>query len=398
MKEQLTVRKLIYTTALLAVLADSMLIPFYPQFFEQVYQEHSLFVTGSFIAVCRLAMIASFPFWSWLTQKVNPLKILSFTQGTAGVMCILCSFANTLSYFFFCTILIELLKSSYLLIYPYLVKTSTKEKRAAAISGISIILNSGIILSTLLGGYFIEFLQPRYILIAVGIMDILQMLISRFILYKNLSIEKEEEEEEKTRVETTDGIASMRSFVLLCFITMLFYFAMVIIRPYYTLFLTDTYGTSISITVAAFIFIIPNIVALLLAPFTVKLISSYSLPALLLCSCGLMIIGTGMQIFPGVKPVMIAGRVIYGSGMFVCEVIVDMMIFNLCSNKNIYKYYSYVNVMQSLSILVAPLLAASLISKYGQYPLFISAIAATAGMSVCIFFLSLYESPVKKLI
>lgn len=64
MKHFLSVRTLLYLTALLAVLADSVLIPFYPQFFKSVYQEHSLLVTGIFIAVCRLAMIISFPFWS----------------------------------------------------------------------------------------------------------------------------------------------------------------------------------------------------------------------------------------------------------------------------------------------------------------------------------------------
>lgn len=370
-------------TALLAVLADSMLIPFYPQFFEKVYRENSLLITGIFIAVCRLAMIISFPFWSWLTKKINPLKILTFTQGGAGIICILCSFATTLQYFFLCTIIIELLKSSYLLIYPYLIKTSEKEKRAAAISGISIILNFGIVISTLLGGYFIEYLQPRYILIAVGCMDILQMLISRYILFKNFSIEETE-----TAPEPDNSFGSMREFILLCAITLLFYFAMVIIRPYYTLFLMDTYGSSISITMAAFIFIIPNIVALLIAPFTVKLTGSYPIHLLLIACCGLMIIGTGMQIFPGVQQVMIIGRIIYGIGMFVCEVIVDMMIFNLCNNKNIYKYYSYVNVVQSVSVLLAPLFAASLISIYGQYPLFISAIVATMAMSVLAFFLS----------
>ncbi len=384
MREPLTLRKLLYLTALLAVLADSMLIPFYPQFFEHVYQEHSLLITGIFIAVCRLAMIVSFPFWSWLTQRYDPLKILSYTQGTAGIICIISSFASTLNYFFICTIVIELLKSSYLLIYPFLVKTSAKDKRAAAISGISIILNMGVVISTLLGGYFIEYLQPRHILIVVGCMDILQMLISRYILAKRLQPEAAEENNVQSTGNTFTGL---RDFILLCSITLLFYFAMVIIRPYYTLFLTDTYG-SISITMAAFIFIIPNIIALLIAPFTVKLMSSYPLNALLLASCGLMIIGTGMQIFPGIKSMLMAGRIIYGMGMFVCEVIVDMMIFNLSTSKNIYKYYSYVNVVQSVSVLLAPLAAAPLITNYGQYPLFILALIATAGMSVLVLLLS----------
>ncbi len=389
MKNKLTLRQLLYTTALLAVLADSMLIPFYPQFFEQVYQEHSLLITGVFIAICRMAMLVSFPFWSWLTKRMDPLKILSYTQGAAGLICIVCSFASTLTYFFSCTIFIELLKSSYLLIHPYLVKTSGKEKRAAAISGISIILNMGVVISTLLGGYFIEYLQPRHILIVVGCMDILQMLISRYIIRKEMTYAGE-----TSPVNNGDPqiqFSGLRDLVILCFITLLFYFSMVIIRPYYTLFLVDSYGSSVSITAAAFIFIVPNIMALLIAPFMVRLTSVYPLNKLLFTSCCLMVVGISMQIFPGSKPALISGRVIYGIGMFICEVIVDMLIFNLSSNANIYKYYSYVNVVQSISVLIAPLAAASLITRYGQYPLFVSAILATAGMSVFVFLLTLHK-------
>jgi DHA1 family multidrug resistance protein-like MFS transporter len=387
MKKYLTIRKLLYATALLAVLADSMLIPFYPQFFEKVYQEQSLLITGVFIAVCRLAMIVSFPFWSWLTRRIEPLKILSWTQGAAGMLCILCSFASTLSYFFIFTILIELLKSSYLLIYPYLVKTAGKDDRAAAISGISIILNLGIVISTLMGGYFLAYLEPRYILIVVGLLDILQMLISRYILAKNLA---EAEGKEMIPLQEEQQFSGMRDFLLLCLITLLFYFAMVIIRPYYTLFLIDTYQ-GISMTGAALIFIIPNMVALFIAPFIAKLTSSYPLQRLLLVSCGLMMIGIGMQVFPAFSSVLITGRFLYGIGMFICEVIIDMMIFNLSSDKNIYKYYSYVNVVQSVSVLLAPLAAASLVSQYGQYPLFISALVTTGAMIGIALLLSVYR-------
>lgn len=383
MKDQSLIRKLLYTMALMAVLADSMLIPFYPQFFEQVYQEHSLLLTGIFIAICRLAMIISFPFWSWLTKHVDPLKILSFTQGGAGIICIICSFTTTLNYFFVCTIVIELLKSSYLLIYPYLVKTSGKEKRVAAISGISIILNMGIVLSTLTGGYFMEYLEPRHTLILVGCMDILQMLLSRYILSRNLHKNVTEKTEEEDKEESLP-FSGMKKLVLICMITLLFYFSMVIIRPYYTLFLTDLYGSSMSMTSAALIFIIPNIVALCIAPFTIRIVSGYQLPALLLASCGLMIIGIGMQIFAGIPSMLIGGRIIYGAGIFICEVIMDMMVFNLSTDKTIFKYYSYINVVQSVSVLSAPLIAGSLISSFGQYPLFISALAATVGMSLLV--------------
>lgn len=385
MKDQSLTRKLLYTMALMAVLADSMLIPFYPQFFEQVYQEHSLLLTGIFIAVCRLAMILSFPFWSWLTKHVDPLKILSFTQAGAGIVCILCSFASTLNYFFLCTVVIELLKSSYLLIYPYLVKTSGKEKRIVAISGISVILNLGIVLSTLTGSYFMEYLEPQHALILVGCMDILQMLLSRYILVKNLHTHvTENEKEDKEDPETIVPFSGMKKLILICLITLLFYFSMVIIRPYYILFLTDQYDRSISITSAALIFIIPNLVALCIAPFTVRIISGYQLPALLLASCGLMISGIGMQIVPGIQSILIGGRIIYGAGIFICEVIMDMMVFNLSTDKTIFKYYSYINVVQSISVLTAPLIAGSLISQFGQYPLFIFALAATAGMSILV--------------
>lgn len=387
MKTMIPLRKFLYTLALLAVLADSMLIPFYPQFFDRVYQENSLLVTGIFIAVCRLAMIISFPFWSWLTKHIEPIRILIFTQGAAGLLCIVCSFAHTLNYFFIVTVLIELLKSSYLLLYPYLVKTAVQDKRAAAISAISIIMNVGIVISTAIGGYFLEFLQPKHMLIVVGCIDMLQMLISGYVYVKKIHLRKEQEQI-LSQQETKNTVPALRNFIILCAITLFFYFSMVIIRPYFTLFLTDTYGGSMGIGIAAFIFIIPNMVALAMAPFMVKLTSCCPLPVLLLTSCGLMIIGIGMQILPGEQQALIAGRILYGAGMFITEVIVDMMIFNLSTDRNIFRYYSYVNVMQSISVLIAPLAAAFLVSTYGQYYLFIAALLATAGMSILVLLLS----------
>lgn len=298
-----------------------------------------------------------------------------------------CSFAGTLSHFFICALLVELFKSSYLLIYPHLVKTSSINNRAIAISGISIILNLGIVLSTLLGSYFIEYLQPSYIFILVGCMDILQMFISKSILSRNHDMKQESPAPVETRKKTADKL----DFLFLCLITLFFYFAMVIIRPYYTLFLTSIYGNCINTTMAAFIFIIPNIIALGVAPFTAKFTSTYPLNSLLLGSCGLMIIGIGMQIFPGHALIIIAGRILYGIGMFMSEVIVDIRVFNLSNNQNIYKWYSYINGVQNISILIAPLVAAFIISSYGQYPLFIMSVASTLIMSVLVFVLSAYK-------
>ncbi|HET8962540.1 MAG TPA: MFS transporter [Chitinophagales bacterium] len=378
MKKQIPGRNLLYLIALFAVLTDSMLIPFYPRFFELVYQEHSLLITGVFIAFCRIVMIISFPFWGWLAKRVNPLKILTYTQGMAGIICIICSFAGTLTSFFICSFLIELLKSSYLLIYPYLVKTSKTNNRAVTISGISIILNLGIVISTLLGGYFIEHFHPRFIFIIVGCMDILQMIISRYIT-KSIQVK-----ENMPSNEVMQAAQSKINLPILCLISLFFYFSMVIVRPYFVLFLTSNDKDNLSVSVAALIFIIPNIVALFIAPFTSKLISSYPLNTLLIGSCVLMSIGLAMHIYPNNASIVIGGRIIYGTGMFLCEVIIDMLVFTRSTENNIYKYYSYLNVVQNISIVIAPLTAATFISAYGQYPIFLSAIAAILIMIILI--------------
>lgn len=380
MSSKTNIKPFIYSIALLASLADSLLVPFYPQFFNSVYKEDTLSVTGIYIAACRLAMMCSFPFWSWLSKKYNVIKILSVTQILAAAVCISSAFAADLKSFFVLTLLAELLKSSYLLLYPYLIKISGHRKRSTVISYIALILNSGIVISAVAGGYIIENMNPAHALIVVGILDVCQFIICCYVLslkgFKAAVTEQHKEAETQPTQEF--GLSTRRDFVLICAITWVFYFSMVIIRPYFTQFIIGRSGEGFGLTEAGMIFIIPNILALFMVPFTAYVTSAPHIKRNLLLSAGFILAGIIFQLFYTTTVLLIAGRVIYSIGIFISEVSIDLMVFSLCSSADLFRYYSYISVVQNIAIFSAPLCAGLLITTFGHEALFFTALAGTA--------------------
>src|SRR5688572_5595213 len=88
--------------ALIAVVSDTLLHPFYPQYFKSVFSvadpEH---VGYYFSMICFMVMIA-FPCWAFVARKREELSILVYTQFIAGLLAVACFF--TTSYVVFWTI------------------------------------------------------------------------------------------------------------------------------------------------------------------------------------------------------------------------------------------------------------------------------------------------------
>src|SRR5262245_10578696 len=75
----------------IAVVSDSMLHPFYPQYFASVFGVTNPQHVGLYIAACALTVMVTFPLWAQLARKIHVLHLLIATQLATGILSLWCS-------------------------------------------------------------------------------------------------------------------------------------------------------------------------------------------------------------------------------------------------------------------------------------------------------------------
>ncbi|HEY5705191.1 MAG TPA: MFS transporter [Terrimicrobiaceae bacterium] len=372
----------LYTIAILSYLADSMLVPFYPQYFKTVYGVDSPLISGAYIAACRIGMLISFQFWSRLTNRFSVMRILCLTQGIAGGISLLCAVAPTVGWFMAFSVLADIFKSSYLLLYPHIIRTAGRDREGSVISYMALIANLGIVLSVLIGGTLLDRVDARMAIVAVAILDWVQMLIS-------LHIRSRESDSALAVAASRERNRSNAATTLACLCAMMFmfYFSLVSLRPFYTSFI-ESQHPAVSMTSAGIIFIIPNMMAVLLAPWGQRITTNAKIRDVLIWSCSFVGLCTILQSAAGSLLFLVASRVVYGAALFIVEIALDYLLFRWSREKELITNYSYINLSQNAAIILAPLAASY--SIYGlsmDGPFVLSTLGAmlTVGI-VCLFF------------
>lgn len=76
----------------LAVITDNLIIPFYPQYFAERFDNPPEQHVGLYLAVVSLVVMAVFPLWARLAKRVHPVRILISAQLMAGSLTAACYF------------------------------------------------------------------------------------------------------------------------------------------------------------------------------------------------------------------------------------------------------------------------------------------------------------------
>lgn len=376
----------LFLIAVLSYLADSMLVPFYPQYFKTVYGVESPLTSGIYIAVCRIGMLISFQLWSRLANRFSVMRILCFTQGVAGVACVLCATAPTVVSFMVFSVIADLFKSSYLLLYPHIIRKAGRDREGSVIATMALIANLGIVLSVLVGGSLLDHVDPRAVIFAVAILDWVQMLIS-------FRLRKKEAAPDESAVTSTPASREQESatpngaltLASLCGLMFIFYFALVSLRPFFTSYLEAQHPT-VNLTAAGIIFIIPNVMAVLLAPWGQRVAADTKVRDALVWSCFFVLLGTALQSVTGSLLFLIVARVVYGGALFIGEVALDYLLFRWSREKELITNYSYINLAQNCAIILAPIAASySVRGMAVEGPFIVSSVGGVLAMGFACF-------------
>ncbi|MFC5044284.1 MFS transporter [Aquimarina hainanensis] len=379
---------------LVAVLCDYMLHPFYPQFFEARFGvTDPKYVGYYFAAICAMVMI-SFPCWAYLSKRVAELNILVCTQFIAGILALYCYWTTSYLNFWIVSLIMILFKGSYLLVYPYILKTITRKEHTNTIGLLSVVVHLGSISGAVIGGIVVDFLDANNIYLIKAIGDFLLMATSIFLLTSNISKTKKEDASKNL----PENQRSPKGFVLkLGLILLILYFSSASIRPFFSKYweFLSVYDSKI---ISGSIYAIPGLMALIALWYNKSKSSKKGSYEGIMSSIFLGIIGLLLQGIPH-EALVIAGRVIYGWAIFHIVVRMEVLLFTFSTKESYTTDYSKIHFFKNLGVLLSSFSIGILVDNYGlRIPFFTALIGFGITVSLYyIFFKTELKSNQKKL-
>lgn len=370
---------------LISVVADTMLLPFYPHFFSQVFSVDSPQHVGWYIAACSLTVMTAFPFWSRVARHIDELHLWVVTQLIAAVLGVLCYRSTSLLEFWLLSQTMLVFKASYLLIYPYVMRLEDGRSRIGVAGLFSVLMHFGGIGGALLGAATLDLLEPRSIYLIMASADVLQVIICLYLIALNrVSWRGHQYGEPHDRHALQIRLPSY--VVNLGILSLLFYFSVFLIRPFFT-----RYWESITqfdhhlLTAAAYA--IPAFLALALLIQSHLKSSAANSQNMILIGCVTVICGLLLQASE-VTTGVVLGRLIFGYGLYQVTVHLEVMLFEFSKPEHFASDFSKVHFFQNIGIIAASFAVGSLVDHYSlSAPHYLGA----AGMVITLFlFYSIY--------
>jgi len=369
-------RTALFAMSVFAVVSDAILIAFYPHFFERRYGVVGAFHVGAYIAAISIAVMCTLPLWARVARRVPTMHLLLVTQGAAGTLCVLSWFADSLLGYWVLTMAMFMCKSSYLLMYPYLMRLQPPATHGHTIGMLSVLVYVGGIVGAVAGGFTLQHFGPAA---CVGLMaagDFAQMAVCAWLIGSGRVAAAAATPE--ALPAPGQGARTRRRIVHLCGLVMLVDFSAYLIRPFFSVYWEQVSGSGAQFVSGA-VFAIPGAVALVAlfvnqrarrrgAPLRDRLLGN-----LLLGAAGLM-----LQALPS-EPAILAGRVVYGWALFQLIVKFEVLLFAFSTPSAYARDFSVFNFFQNLGVLLASFAAGALVQRYG---IAVTFALAAAGFAV----------------
>lgn len=370
---------------LVSVIADSMLLPFYPQFFAQAFDNHSTQLVGYYIAASCLTVIVSFPVWAKIAKRVNELHLWVGTQIIAAALGLACYYSSSLLQFWLLSQLMLMFKASYLLIYPFVIRLEEKDKHMNMVSLFSVLMHFGAIGGALLGGVILQMFSAKDAYLVMPISDAIQVVVCLFIIAK-LRVPFWAE---IPSVETSSFISpEHKKFIAnLGIVSMLFYFSVFLITPFFSRYweLISDFNSEI---ISGVVYSIPGWIALIGLWVNSRAQASenhklHIVSAMLIGIVGLIIQGAPQEWL------VIVGRGVFGWGLFQVTVRLEVFLFANSAPENYARDFSRLYLFQNIGVIAASFVAGYIVQSHPLASLFF--VAAFGLSSSLIYFVMAFK-------
>lgn len=359
----MTLKLLLVLVTVIAVVGDSLLIPFYPHYFAEVFGLRDPEHVGFYIGASCFTVMAAFPFWAWVARYLPALRLLVYTQLAAGLLCLLSYGAGSLPIFWLMSLGMFAFKASYLLIYPYLLSEESKDRHVGTIGLLSVIVHLGGILGALLSGLVLQVLEPRHLFLVMAACDLTQALIC-LPLARDQQRGATGRATEPLRAPSREPRSRATVLVYrLGAVMLLFYFSAFLARPFFTLYWESMSGLDNRL-VAGLVYAIPGIVALAALWLGARRGAGDEGRHRVVTALLAGLLGSLLQASPQELLVLI-GRGIFGWALFQGAVRLDLLLFQRSDPERYATDFSKIHVFQQLGVLCSSFAAGSLVTTHG---------------------------------
>lgn len=377
------------------VISDSILIAFYPQFFEARYGLVDSVHVGAYIAAISIAVMVMLPVWARVARRVETMHLLLYTQLVAALLCLAAAWAPTVRVFWVLTMLMYMTKASYLLLFPYLMRLEKPDQHTLVVGMLSVVLHIAGIFGAAVGGLILQRFGPQTCLWLMAAGDFLQMALCAYLISSGQVIKVLVKEPGAASAILAPRTAQAFSGLLkLSLLMLLFDFSAYLVRPFFTLYWETVTGIHQKL-ITGLVFAIPGSVALgaLLLKRLRKVPFRYADHAI-----GNMLLGAlglALQAAPTLG-LIILGRVFYGWALYQVVVKLEVSLFKLSTPDAYARDFAVTNFAQNLGVLLSSFAAGFLVSWVGGTGTFLIAAAGlllTALVDHWVFGLDRLESP-----
>jgi len=375
----MTLRNTIILMTVFAVISDAILIPFYPQFFASRYGLDSPVHVGAYVAAISIAVMCTLPFWARVAKRVEPLHLLVYTQCAAGTFSLLSDWAPDVVMYWVLSMLMFMCKSSYLLMYPYMMRLTPKDQHAATVGTLSVVVHFGAIFGAVVGGLVLQTWGPRASIVAMAAGDFFQMGVCCYLIRsgKIVRVNSGEHAEaaaaEAAKVRRT-GWRDRLPILRLALVMLVFDFSAYLIRPFFSVYWQQASGVD-SEFVSGMAFAIPGVVAIVALRLHARIRArGGQLPD---HTVGNLLLGmVGLLLHAAPNPILIVlGRVLYGWALFQIIVKLEVNLFRLSTPQRYAHDYSITNFFQNMGVLLSSFAAGAIVNRYGLHVPFLLAAA-----------------------
>ncbi len=376
----MNLRNTIITMTAFAVVSDAILIPFYPQFFAARYGVTSPVHAGAYVACISLVVMLTLPLWAHIAKRLDAMHLLVYTQCGAGVLSLASYFAPTVPLFWVLSLAMFMCKSSYLLMYPYMMRLEPAESHAHTIGLLSVVVHFGAIAGALAGGLVMQVWNAHECIFAMAAGDFIQMGICMSLIRTHrIALRWRVRCANEAHAQATRPSLRQRLPILrLALFTLVVDFCVYLIRPFMSSYWQNVTGSPGEL-VSGLVFAIPGMAALAALRINRRLAvqgrrsPDHMIANLLLCAAGMLLQGIEAPLF------IVLGRMMFGWALFQIVVKLGVTMFSLSTPAAYAADYSVINFFQNLGVLLASFAAGAIVDATGlRTPFFIGSVGLVA--------------------
>ena len=386
----MNLRNIIVTMTTVAVVSDAILIPFYPQFFAARYGVTSPVHAGAYVAFISIVVMLTLPLWARVAKRLDAMHLLVYTQCAAGVLSVASYFAPTVPLFWVLSLAMFMCKSSYLLMYPYMMRLEPKESHAHTIGVLSVVVHFGAIAGAVAGGLVMQVWNAHDCIFAMAAGDFIQMAICMSLIRTHRIARRCHFADEHQAATVRPSLRQRLPILRLALLMLAFDFCVYLIRPFMSSYWQEVSGSP-SELVSGLVFAIPGMVALAALRINRRLavqgkkLPDHTIANLLLCTAGMLLQGVEAPLW------IVVGRVMLGWALFQIVVKLDVTMFSLSTPASYAADYSVINFFQNLGVLLASFAAGAIVDVTGLRAPFL--IAAAGLLLTALLSLWLLDRP-----